>query len=69
MSEQPQQANSQDINGHVAEEGRATEGERKVITVSQVSHPLVGRANPGPLGLLGFAITTFVLGLYEGGAG
>ena len=27
------------------------------------------RANPGPLGLFGFATTTFVLGLYQCGAG
>jgi len=40
-----------------------------VIKVSQVSSPPVGRANPGPLGLFGFALTTFVLGLYECGAG
>jgi len=28
-----------------------------------------GRANPGPLGLISFALTTFVLGLYQCGAG
>lgn len=27
------------------------------------------KANPGPLGLFGFATTTFVLGLYQCGAG
>jgi len=40
------------------------------VTVSQVPIPPFGKlANPGPLGLLGFAVTTFVLGLYECGAG
>lgn len=38
--------------------------------VSQVLQPQYMKlANPGPLGLLSFAITTFVLGLYECGAG
>lgn len=38
--------------------------------VSQVHHPQYMKlANPGPLGLLSFAITTFVVGLYECGAG
>ncbi|KAJ5818224.1 hypothetical protein N7474_003815 [Penicillium riverlandense] len=39
-------------------------------TVSQVSRPeFMKLANPGPLGLLAFAITTFIVGLYECGAG
>ena len=39
-------------------------------TVSQVPFPQFQKlANPGPLGLLGFAVTTFVLGLYQCGAG
>ncbi|KAL1850035.1 hypothetical protein Plec18167_008264 [Paecilomyces lecythidis] len=39
-------------------------------TVSQVlAPPYMKLGNPGPLGLLGFAVTTFVLGLYECGAG
>ncbi|KAI1829301.1 hypothetical protein DTO027I6_9812 [Penicillium roqueforti] len=39
-------------------------------TVSQVAQPqFMKLANPGPLGLLSFAITTFVVGLYECGAG
>lgn len=39
-------------------------------TVSQVPIPPFEKlANPGPLGLIGFAVTTFVLGLYECGAG
>ena len=38
--------------------------------VSQVLQPQYTKlANPGPLGLLAFAITTFVVGLYECGAG
>ena len=38
--------------------------------VSQVPQPQYMKlANPGPLGLLSFAITTFALGLYECGAG
>lgn len=41
-----------------------------VTTVSQVpSPPFQKLANPGPLGLIGFAVTTFVLGLYQCGAG
>ncbi|GAD94245.1 conserved hypothetical protein [Paecilomyces variotii No. 5] len=39
-------------------------------TVSQVlSPPYQKLANPGPLGLLGFAVTTLVLGLYQCGVG
>ncbi|KAI5467101.1 GPR1/FUN34/yaaH family-domain-containing protein [Mariannaea sp. PMI_226] len=38
--------------------------------VSQVMNPPFYQvANPGPLGLLSFAMTTFVLGLYQCGAG
>ncbi|EQL00371.1 Gpr1 family protein [Ophiocordyceps sinensis CO18] len=38
--------------------------------VSQVSDPPFFKvANPGPLGLISFALTTFVLGLYQCGAG
>ncbi|KAH6983173.1 GPR1/FUN34/yaaH family-domain-containing protein [Ilyonectria sp. MPI-CAGE-AT-0026] len=38
--------------------------------VSQVLNPPYYRiANPGPLGLISFALTTFVLGLYQCGAG
>ncbi|EHK43913.1 uncharacterized protein TrAtP1_008361 [Trichoderma atroviride] len=38
--------------------------------VSQVYQPTLGKiGNPGPLGLIGFALTTFVLGLYQCGAG
>lgn len=39
-------------------------------TVSQVTDPEFFKiANPGPLGLIAFALTTFVLGLYQCGAG
>jgi len=42
----------------------------QLVTVSQVPHPeFMKLANPGPLGLIGFALTTFVLGLYQCGAG
>lgn len=38
--------------------------------VSQVYDPQFFKiANPGPLGLISFALTTFVLGLYQCGAG
>ncbi|KAM0561787.1 hypothetical protein ACHAPJ_002958 [Fusarium lateritium] len=38
--------------------------------VSQVYNPSFFKvANPGPLGLISFALTTFVLGLYQCGAG
>lgn len=37
--------------------------------VSQVYNPTVGKVgNPGPLGLISFALTTFVLGIYQAGA-
>lgn len=43
---------------------------REGAMVSQVLQPQYTKlANPGPLGLLSFAITTFVVGLYECGAG
>lgn len=39
-------------------------------TISQVMQPTFKKpANPGPLGLISFALTTFVLGLYQCGAG
>ena len=54
-----------------SEEGQA--GVRRAprnYTVSQVPFPPYQKlANPGPLGLIGFALTTFVLGLYQCGAG
>lgn len=38
--------------------------------VSQVNNPEFFKiGNPGPLGLISFALTTFVLGLYQCGAG
>jgi succinate-acetate transporter protein len=43
---------------------------RHLDFVSQVPNaPFNKLANPGPLGLIGFALTTFVLGLYQCGAG
>lgn len=43
---------------------------RQGAMVSQVLQPQYMKlANPGPLGLLAFAITTFVIGLYECGVG
>lgn len=43
---------------------------RHDVTVSQVPSPEFTKlANPGPLGLIGFALTTFVLGLYQCGVG
>lgn len=39
-------------------------------TISQVYNPDFFKvANPGPLGLISFAITTFCLGLYQCGVG
>lgn len=39
-------------------------------TVSQVYDPTFFKiANPGPLGLISFALTTFVLGFYQCGVG
>ncbi|OAX81120.1 hypothetical protein ACJ72_04541 [Emergomyces africanus] len=44
--------------------------QRRQHTVSLVPNPSYRQpANPGPLGLLGFATTTFVMGLYQCGAG
>lgn len=37
--------------------------------VSQVYNPRIGKiGNPGPLGLIAFALTTFVLGIFQAGA-
>lgn len=56
-------------NGHHYSDGIATTKPHQ-STVSQVFHPTLGKiANPGPLGLISFALTTFVLGLYQCGAG
>jgi len=60
-------------NGHGAykdEAGAAVPAVNYQHTVSQVpASPMSNLANPGPLGLIGFALTTFVLGLYQCGAG
>ncbi|PNY24947.1 Uncharacterized protein TCAP_05113 [Tolypocladium capitatum] len=48
----------------------ATTNKPHQSTVSQVNDAQFYRiANPGPLGLISFALTTFVLGLYQCGAG
>ncbi len=53
-----------------AEKRRFDPAARPGAMVSQVLQPQYMKlANPGPLGLLSFALTTFVLGLYECGAG
>ncbi|CAM1504070.1 Fc.00g016610.m01.CDS01 [Cosmosporella sp. VM-42] len=57
--------------GHHPNEGRAPSLPRPHQSmVSQVYNPPFYKvANPGPLGLMSFALTTFVLGLYNCGAG
>jgi len=58
------------INGQGASSNGTGRAGPQTFTVSQVPVPPFEKlANPGPLGLLGFAVTTFVLGLYECGAG
>lgn len=53
--------NGEDLKSHVP---------KHTSMVSQVLNPPYTKlANPGPLGLIGFALTTFVLGLYQCGAG
>jgi len=44
-----------------------SDAEGKPIVVPSGASPAIG--NPGPLGLCGFALTTFVLSLYNAGAG
>jgi len=57
---------SHQING----ENLKADVHKHTAMVSQVPVPPFGKlANPGPLGLIGFALTTFVLGLYQCGAG
>lgn len=61
-----------DMPGNDSRESQPGSQERhhRNYTVSQVlAPPYMKLGNPGPLGLLGFAVTTFVLGLYECGAG
>lgn len=61
----------QEMGGLNHEGGQpANEPPRQGRTVSHVPLPQYMKlANPGPLGLLAFALTTFALGLYECGAG
>lgn len=52
------------------QKARPDPSSRQGALVSQVLQPQYMKlANPGPLGLLSFALTTFALGLYECGAG
>lgn len=60
---------SDGVDGFHSAPAAAQSGDKQIHTVSQVRSPIPGVANPGPLGLIGFAVTTFVLGLYECGAG
>lgn len=65
----PATSEADQLNGRHGEKVPQAEAPRQQ-TVSQVPIPPYEKlANPGPLGLIGFAITTFVLGLYECGAG
>lgn len=57
-------------DSHQGETQPTTASSRIGRTVSHVPIPQYMKlANPGPLGLLAFALTTFALGLYECGAG
>jgi len=57
-------------NGHGTYKDEAGVAAAPSHYVSQVPNaPFQKLANPGPLGLIGFALTTFVLGLYQCGAG
>lgn len=50
--------------------GAAGAAVKNQATISQVYDPSFFKiANPGPLGLISFALTTFVLGLYQCGTG
>jgi len=56
-------------NGHNGTQG-LDQNRIHQSTVSQVKNPDFFKvANPGPLGLISFALTTFVLGLFNCGAG
>jgi succinate-acetate transporter protein len=55
--------NGNDIEAHNGHLPRTTHQS----TISQVYKP--GVANPGPLGLISFALTTFVIGFYQCGVG
>lgn len=72
---QPAQNTADQAGPHVVSPEGACKGcgrpvGQRIQTVSQVPFPDREKlGNPGPLGLLSFAITTFVLGLYQCGAG
>ena len=58
----PIQVNGEDLKTRIPK--------RHTTTVSQVPVPLFGKlSNPDSLGLIGFALTTFVLGFYQCRAG
>jgi succinate-acetate transporter protein len=61
-------ANTGVTNGH--NNAGYDNGPKHQGMISQVASPTYRKpANPGPLGLISFALTTFVLGLYQCGAG
>ncbi|KAH7322843.1 GPR1/FUN34/yaaH family-domain-containing protein [Stachybotrys elegans] len=58
------------LNGYRHADGTPVAHKPHQATISQVYNPQINKlGNPGPLGLMSFAITTFVLGLYQCGAG
>ncbi|KAF2176028.1 hypothetical protein K469DRAFT_723390 [Zopfia rhizophila CBS 207.26] len=62
----------QQVDGEHAKDGPGGIPPQHLLlaTVSQVPNPeFMKLVNRGPLGLIGFALTTFVLGLYQCGAG
>ena len=60
-----------DRNGYLdnSRGSQMTTGHQHVYNRSHLSQAHMRRANPAPLGMLGFAITTLILGLYKCGAG
>src|SRR3569833_199823 len=71
-AEQEARTNEGVANGeyHKDEVTSSAHHHRHIATESQEANPeFMKLANPGPLGLIGFALTTFVLGLYQCGAG
>jgi hypothetical protein len=62
QEDDPIQVNGEDLKTRIPK--------RHTTTVSQVPVPLFGKlSNPDSLGLIGFALTTFVLGFYQCRAG
>ena len=56
-------------NGHYENGNGAAAPKPHQSFVSQVYAPVSRPANPGPLGLISFALTTFILGFYQCGVG